>query len=85
MRSMTSQRRSSVKTLLTTLILLIPIIGCTTTEVVTSNSKPAMQSNEYIPEDELLDIGIIPFDPNIPADPKEIDKALIVPDVRRAE
>ncbi|MBT4492110.1 MAG: hypothetical protein HOC70_02630 [Gammaproteobacteria bacterium] len=59
--------------------------ACTTTQVVSSNSTPAKQSSTLIPLDELLDIGIEPLEPGIPDDPDAIDKALIVPDVRRAE
>ena len=71
--------------LLTIMSLFVTLTGCTTTHVVTSNSTPAMQASEYIPQDELLDIGILPLDPGIPETIADIEKALIVPDVRRAE
>lgn len=67
------------------MLFMIIISGCETTQVVTSNSTPATQAAGPIPFDELLDIGILPFDPNIPADLAKIEKELIVPDVRRAE
>lgn len=67
------------------LAALFAASGCTTTQVVTANSKPALQSNEVIPYDQLLDIGITPLEANIPDDPKKLEKELIVPDVRRAE
>lgn len=70
---------------LTLLLLANLITGCATTQVVTANSTPPVQANEPIPYEQLIDVGIVPFNPNIPADPKEIDKNLIVPDVRRAE
>jgi hypothetical protein len=38
-----------------------------------------------IPEDELLDVGVHLFDPNIPDDEKEQEKQRIFPDVRKAE
>lgn len=59
--------------------------GCTTTEVVTANSRPAIQASAAVPQEELLDIGILPLDPGIPADFDAMEEALIVPDVRRAE
>lgn len=61
------------------------LAGCGTTTVITANSTPAIQASEAIAYDELMDIGIVPMDPNIPTDPKELDKGLIIPDVRRAE
>ena len=64
---------------------LFSSVACTTTNVVTSNSTPAIQSNVLITADELLDIGIEPLDPGIPEDLDEIEKQLIIPDVRRAE
>lgn len=67
------------------LILCSLMVGCATTQVVTANSTPARQASTPIPFDELLDIGILPIDPNIPTELKEIEKQLIVPDVRRAE
>ena len=74
-----------ISILLTALFILFSSVACTTTQVVTSNSKPAIQSNEPTAVEELLDIGIRPFDPGIPKDLKEIEKQLIIPDVRRAE
>jgi hypothetical protein len=60
--------------------------GCTASHVVvTANSTPAEQASEPIPYEELLYIGIVPLDPGIPADYAEVEKNLIVPDVRRAE
>lgn len=58
--------------------------GCTTTKVINANSAPAHHSNIAVPYDQLMDIGIKPFDPGIPGQ-EEIEKGLIVPEVRRAE
>ena len=71
--------------LIAVVLILASSSACTTTQVVNSNSTPARQSSTLIPQDELLDIGIEPLEPGIPDDPDAIDKALIVPDVRRAE
>ena len=38
-----------------------------------------------IPQEQLLDVGIMLFDPNIPDDPEEREKQRIFPDVREAE
>ncbi len=78
------KKRISVTTSLL-ILSLIMLTGCTTTQVVTDNSTPATQAAELIPYDELLDIGILPVDSNIPEDLAQIEKKLIVPDVRRAE
>ena len=67
------------------MLAIVMLNGCTTTQVVTDNSTPATQASEFIPFDELLDIGILPVDSNIPEDLAKIEKELIVPDVRRAE
>ena len=78
-------RKQFIQQLLKITALLVTLTGCTTTQVVTSSSTPAMQASEYIPQDELLDIGIQPLDPGIPDAIEDIEKFLIVPDVRRAE
>ena len=72
-------------TLLALLLSGLSLTGCGTTQVVTANSTPAIQAAEPVPMDQLLDIGILPLDPAIPDDPEELEKNLIVPDVRRAE
>ena len=61
------------------------LTSCVSTEVVTANSKPAIQASEPLPPEQLLDLGILPLDPNIPDDPKVLEKEIIEPDVRRAE
>jgi len=66
-------------------LVLASSSACTTTQVVTSDSTPANQSSILVPQDELLDVGIMPLEPGIPEDPEVLDKLLIVPEVRRAE
>jgi hypothetical protein len=44
----------------------------------------AQKATVEIPQDELLDVGIHMFDPNIPQDPAEQEKRRIYPDVRKA-
>lgn len=45
----------------------------------------AQKATAEIPQDELLDVGIHMFDPNVPQDPAEQEKRRIYPDVRKAE
>ena len=45
----------------------------------------AQKATAEIPQDELLDVGIHLFDPNIPEDEKEQERQRIYPDVRKAE
>lgn len=80
-----SQSHFIPRIVLTIALVLTSLSACTTTQVVSSNSTPALQSNTIIPQDELLDIGIEPLEPGIPDDPEEIEKERVVPDVRRAE
>lgn len=59
--------------------------GCSTTEYVQANVTPAKQAQEELPMHLYMDIGIIPFNANIPTTEEELEKQLIIPDVRRAE
>ncbi|MFK8030939.1 MAG: hypothetical protein AB8G18_11960 [Gammaproteobacteria bacterium] len=59
--------------------------GCVSTTVVDVSAKPAIKAVEVIPEDQLVDIGITLFDPNVPEDPKDAAKQFINRNVRQAE
>ena len=59
--------------------------SCGSTQVISANSSPAVMASEPLSPEEVLDIGIITFDPNIPNDIEESNENLVVPDVRRAE
>jgi len=59
--------------------------GCTTTKVINANSTPAIQAVGSQADEFLLDIGITPFDPNIPSKEEDLANGFIIPDVRRAE
>lgn len=76
-------KNSIIKYLALSLILLTQ--ACTSTEIVTANSTPAIQSAEQIPDDLLIDIGILPLEPNIPELGEDEKKNSVVPDVRNAE
>ena len=67
------------------IVSLFSLSGCSTTEYVQANVTPAKQAVEELPMHMYMDIGIIPFDPNIPTSEEELEKQLIIPDVRRAE
>ena len=70
----------------TSLIILSLILGgCTSTRVINANSTPAIQAAGSQADELLLDIGITPFDPNIPSKEEDLAKGFIIPDVRRAE
>jgi hypothetical protein len=76
-------RSVAQRSVLWALVLLLQ--ACTSTEVINANASPAIQSQEYISEELLLDIGIAVLDPGIPNSEEDIEKQGIVPDVRRAE
>lgn len=60
--------------------------GCaTTTEIRRVDVTPAKQSPSPIPEERLLDVGILHFHPNVPEDFDEQVEENIMPDIRRAE
>ena len=47
--------------------------------------EPLETARQEIPEDQLLDVGIAIFEPNIPDEWEEQESENILPDVRRAE
>ena len=59
--------------------------ACTSTEIVTANSTPAVQSTEQIPYELLMDIGILPLNPNLGQANEQDSKNMVIPDVRKAE
>lgn len=67
------------------LILLVSTSACTTTQFVEANTTPVKQSDRKIPDSLLLDVGILPFAPNVPKSEAEQTKRLIDPNVRKAE
>ena len=67
------------------IILSLILAGCTSTKVITANSTPAIQADGSQSDQLVLDIGITPFDPNIPSKEEDLDNGFLIPDVRRAE
>ena len=67
------------------LLVVATLSACTTTQFVEANSTPVRQSDRKIPDNLLLDIGVLPFEPNVPKSESAQKKELIDPNVRRAE
>lgn len=59
--------------------------GCVSETVRVVDMTPPEQLGRTQSEDELLDIGIAVFDPNVPEDYDEQIEQLIQPEIRRAE
>lgn len=66
-------------------LVTLSMLGCSTVIVRRVDMQPPKQASEPIPEDQLLDVGVVVFDPNIPEDYDDIIEANITPEVRRAE
>lgn len=59
--------------------------GCVSQEVRTVDMTPPDRLGRQLAEDELLDVGVAMFDPNVPEDYDEQIEGQIQPDIRRAE
>jgi len=61
--------------------------GCVVHESKPQPHISAIQAQREIPQDELLDVAVHPFDPGVPADldAKALEKKRINPDIRKAE
>jgi hypothetical protein len=55
------------------------LAGCTSTEVMIAHSVDLVAPAEVVPEDQLLDVGIVVFDPGVPEGeiPKDVLEELI--------
>ena len=62
-------------------LLLATLAGCGTTEVKSTTFTPLHQETAAIPESQLLDVGVIPFDPGLD---KDGDDEMVRPEVRNA-
>ena len=67
------------------LALSLLLAGCVSESVRTVDMTPPDQLSVAQSEEELLDIGIAVFDPNVPEDYDEQIEQLIQPEIRRAE
>lgn len=68
-----------------TLLLVLALTGCSTQQVVRENASTATVAQQEVPENELLDLSVVVFDPGLPASEEEIEKEGLFPEVRRAE
>jgi hypothetical protein len=82
MHPWTSALRAGV---LAPVLLLLAASGCVVQDQRPMPPVVAKKATAEIPQDELLDVGIHVFDPNVPEDEKEQEKQRIFPDVRKAE
>jgi hypothetical protein len=78
-----------IKNLLLSLALLASLTGCMVNETRPLPKINAVQAQTQIPEDELLDVAVRPFDAGVPADIAKDEDALakrrIYPEIRQAE
>jgi hypothetical protein len=65
--------------------LVVAAPGCVVQDQRPMAPVIAKKATVEIPQDELLDVGIHVFDPNVPEDEKAQEKQRIFPDVRKAE
>lgn len=63
------------------------LAGCSVGRTIDYEQTDLTRAAAEVPDDERLDVGIMLFDPGIPADatPEELEKKLVFPDVRKAE
>jgi hypothetical protein len=66
------------------LLLALVLAGCSTARNVKYETVDLARNDREIPAAELLDVGIVLFDPGIDED-EESAKSLVFPEVRRAE
>lgn len=59
--------------------------GCVSQTTRIVDMTPPQQSDRYLAESELLDVGVSIFDENVPEDYDERIERVIMPEVRRAE
>ncbi len=67
------------------LIALLGLGGCVQQTVRVVDMTPPEQLDRVQDEDELLDIGIAVFDPNVPEEYDEQVELMVQPEIRRAE
>jgi hypothetical protein len=66
------------------LFLALALAGCSTSRNVKYETVDLVRSDAEIPSAELLDVGIVLFDPGVDEDQEKAD-SLVFPEVRRAE
>jgi hypothetical protein len=61
------------------------LAGCVVQDTRPMTRVAAVKATAEVPQDELLDVAVRLFDPNVPQDPKKQEEQGIFPDVRNAE
>jgi hypothetical protein len=69
----------------TFVVLSIGLSGCVVHETRPLPQLQAIQASTEIPAEQLLDVGVKLFDPNVPEDEKVLEREHIFPEVRKAE
>lgn len=64
---------------------LVALAGCVVQQQRPIQRLYAEKATVEVPPDELLDVGVRLFDPNVPEDEKERERKRVFPDVRQAE
>jgi len=67
------------------LLVAFVVAACTSARTVNYEEVEAVRAEAEVDQVELLDVGIVLFDPNVPADISDQEKEMIFPDVRKAE
>jgi hypothetical protein len=78
-------RTSAFTALIAALVALGPLGGCVVQEQRPMTRIAAEKATVEVAEDELLDVGVRLFDPNVPEDEEQQEKRRIFPEVRNAE
>jgi hypothetical protein len=78
-------KSSSGIILISGLCFAILMSACASRHVIKADSTPAAKAQTDIAEDQLLDVGVVTFDPGLPEDEKELKEKNIFPEVRKAE
>ena len=66
-------------------VFLLLLAACTTQTVKSVNSVTAVKADEQLGEEALLDVGLVVFDPGVPAGAEQNEDDNIYPEVRKAE
>ena len=64
---------------------LAVLSGCVVQDERPVQRIAAQKATTEIPENELLDVAVRLFDPNVPTDPEEQEEQMVFPEVRNAE
>lgn len=70
---------------LTLVAVSLGLPGCVIHETRPLPQVQAIQASAEIPAEQLLDVGVKLFDPNVPEDEKVLEREHIFPEVRKAE